>query len=87
MTTYSDYLIEIGFHCLELRIADDIDMDDRFEALCLDTGETLMINGWMIDSEELLQGSGNQYLPLPGSWCGSSEQMAEASAMGLTALD
>jgi hypothetical protein len=45
------YYIEIGYHCLEIETAAD-DLDQRFTAKCLDTGETLKINGWLIDHIE-----------------------------------
>ena len=49
MTT--QYYIEIGFHCLEVETV-ATDLDQKFTAKCLDTGETLTINGWLIDHIE-----------------------------------
>lgn len=44
--------IEIGTYSLNVEVADDVELDDRFPALCLDTGEQLQINGWLIESVE-----------------------------------
>lgn len=44
--------IELGPNSLRVEVADDVDLDDRFAATCLDTGERLAINGWLIDSVE-----------------------------------
>lgn len=35
---------------LEVQAAADADLDSRFAATCLDTGEGLMVNGWMASS-------------------------------------
>jgi hypothetical protein len=48
-------LIEMGWHSLEVAVADDVDLDDAFEATCLDTGELLRINGWLMASVEELE--------------------------------
>ncbi len=45
--------IHIGDYILDVMITEDTDIDDRFKALCNDTGGWLMINGWMIDACEL----------------------------------
>ena len=45
-------LVEMGCYSLDLIVAADVDLDSRFKALCNDTGETLWVNGWLIDSEE-----------------------------------
>ncbi|MBT0667015.1 hypothetical protein HT136_01365 [Novosphingobium profundi] len=45
-------LIDMGCYSLEVEVADDVDLDDRFPATDLHTGEQLMINGWLIDSAE-----------------------------------
>lgn len=47
-------IIDIGCSTLEVEVADDVDLDDRFRAKCLYTGETLAINGWLIDNVEEL---------------------------------
>ena len=47
-----DIDVELGFYSLRLRVAADVNLDDRFKALCLDTGETLWVNGWLIESHE-----------------------------------
>ena len=47
-------LIDIGCSTLEVEVADDVELDDRFEARCLFTGERLVINGWLIDNAEEL---------------------------------
>lgn len=47
-------LIEIGFDVLDVTVADDVDLDDRFAARCNDTGERLWINGWLIEGSEVV---------------------------------
>lgn len=44
--------IDLGPHSLHVEVAADVDFDGRFPAKCLDTGETLQINGWLIESIE-----------------------------------
>ena len=48
-----EYYIEIGGSALEVRTSAD-DLSQEFTATCLDTGEILRINGWLIDSIELI---------------------------------
>ena len=48
-----DYYIEIGGSALEVRTLAD-DLSQAFTATCLETGEILRINGWLIDSIELI---------------------------------
>jgi hypothetical protein len=45
-------LIEIGDCSLDVTYSADVDLDGTFTATCNDTGETLSINGWLIDSIE-----------------------------------
>lgn len=48
------YRISDGSTDLEVDIADGTDFDSRFEAWDVDTGERLMVNGWLIlDIEEV----------------------------------
>ena len=35
-------------------VADDDDMDCCFVAVCMDTGEVIQINGWLVDRQEPL---------------------------------
>ena len=44
--------IDIGGPSLELDVADDAELDDRFQGTCRITGEALAVNGWLIDSIE-----------------------------------
>lgn len=46
------YFIEMGFYSLDVTVSPDADLDGTFTARCNDTGETLRINGWLIDSIE-----------------------------------
>ena len=48
------YLIEIGGCSLDVTVADpdSTDFDGTFTAVCNDTGETLRINGWLMDDIE-----------------------------------
>jgi hypothetical protein len=48
------WLIDIGPHCLEVETDTVPDFDSQFTARCLNTGETLTIYGWLIDSHEPL---------------------------------
>ena len=35
------------FHNLDLMVRPDADLDGSFTAVCLDTGHTLRVNGWL----------------------------------------
>jgi len=48
-------IIDMGCHTLEVEVEADVDLDSRFKARCLDTGEMLWINGWLIDEVERLE--------------------------------
>lgn len=48
-----DVLADGGPYTLELRIPVDADLDGTFMAVCLETGETLSINGWLFTFEDL----------------------------------
>ena len=52
--TMTHYYISYGYTDLEVAVKPGTDLDGTFEATCLDTGEALNINGWMIDHIELL---------------------------------
>jgi len=47
----NQYYIELGYHCLEIE-TDANDLGQKFKATCLNTGETIIINGWLIDHSE-----------------------------------
>lgn len=44
------YRIEMGCYSLHIECDADADFDGRFKAKCLDTGDMLWINGWLIES-------------------------------------
>lgn len=47
------YLIEMGPYSLDVTTdASPNEMDGTFRAVCNDTGETLSINGWLIEDLE-----------------------------------
>jgi hypothetical protein len=46
------YIIESGGYSLDVSVPSGTDMDGEFNALCNDTGETLLIRGWMIEELE-----------------------------------
>lgn len=48
------WLIETGPHTLEVETETVPDWDGAFTARCLDTGEMLQINGWLITTHEPL---------------------------------
>jgi hypothetical protein len=41
-----------GCYDLELLVKPDADLDSRFSAFDLDTGEMLTVNGWLFSTEE-----------------------------------
>lgn len=43
-------LIEIGGSKLDVSYPANTDLDTRFQAICNETGDTLSINGWLIES-------------------------------------
>lgn len=46
--------IECGCEALHVKYSADADIGGAFKAVCQDTGETLLINGWMIESIEVI---------------------------------
>lgn len=42
------YYMTDGQADLDVLVADDTDLDGEFEAHCLDTGDTLIVRGWMM---------------------------------------
>lgn len=49
-------LLNLGPYSLDVTVAADADLDGQFEATCNDTGDRLLINGWMIDDIEQVKG-------------------------------
>lgn len=43
-----DIWIDNGRLYLEVRVAADVDLDTRFPAICLATGDSIFIHGWLI---------------------------------------
>lgn len=43
-------LVEIGCYSLNLTVEPGADLDSAFRAICNDTGEILIVNGWLADS-------------------------------------
>ena len=43
-----DIWIDNGRLYLEVRVAADVDLDTRFPAICLATGDSIYIHGWQI---------------------------------------
>lgn len=43
-----DIWIDNGRMYLEVRVAADVDLDTRFPAICLATGDSIFIHGWQI---------------------------------------
>jgi hypothetical protein len=48
------YFISDSTNDLDVLVADDADMDGAFDALCLETGEVLRINGWQATAIEAI---------------------------------
>jgi hypothetical protein len=49
------YFISNGMYDLDVLVADDADLDGTFEAICIDTGDTLRINGWQANVIERVE--------------------------------
>ena len=50
------YYMSDGIADLDVMVADDADLDGTFDAVCVDTGERLRVNGWLIsDIEEITE--------------------------------
>lgn len=47
-------VIDSGDYTLDVTFSADADLDGRFRATCNDTGDTLMINGWLIENVEFV---------------------------------
>ncbi|QNQ09263.1 hypothetical protein [Sphingomonas alpina] len=43
------YYMSDGVQDLDVLVDDDADLDGEFAAICLDTGQTLKVKGWLID--------------------------------------
>lgn len=43
------YYMSNGVYDLDVLVDDDADLDGSFDAVCVETGETLRINGWLIE--------------------------------------
>jgi len=52
MVKGQQYYVEIGGDSLHLSIAKCEDIDGRFRAYCHDSGEYVIVSGWLIDSIE-----------------------------------
>lgn len=50
MTTTRRLLLTYPFGELDVTVPADTDLDGPFKALCNDTGETIRVNGWLIES-------------------------------------
>ena len=48
------YLISDVLHDLDVLVADDADMDGTFDAICIETGDMLRINGWQATAVEAI---------------------------------
>ncbi len=46
------YLISSGLYDLDVLVPEDADLDGTFDAIDVESGDTLRINGWMIESIE-----------------------------------
>ena len=54
--SYSTKLfVEIGGSCLNLLVSPEIDIDDTFEAWCLDECEVISVEGWLADHIEVVE--------------------------------
>mgnify|MGYP000185025668 CR=1 FL=1 len=49
-------IIEMGPYTLDVTFDASADLDGAFKAVCNDTGETLSINGWLIESIDYTDG-------------------------------
>jgi hypothetical protein len=53
---WDNYIIEIGAHVIDAKIAPGVDIDGEFLAFCNDHNEYIKVNGWLIDSIEKIGG-------------------------------
>jgi len=49
------WLIELGPHTLEVETEGVPDFDQQFRGRCMQTGEVLLINGWLISDVEPME--------------------------------
>ncbi len=47
------YLLEAGFDEFEIEVEAGTDLDDRFTAWIVDTGEKIKVNGWLCTMERI----------------------------------
>lgn len=52
---WTEALIEMGAHSLHVSHAPDAETDGAFAAFCHDGQEMIQINGWMIESYEVVR--------------------------------
>ena len=55
-SNWDNYIIEIGAHVIDAKIAPGVDIDGEFLAFCNDHNEYIKVNGWLIDSIEKIGG-------------------------------
>jgi hypothetical protein len=48
------YWMTDGISDLDVTVAADADLDGEFTAICNDTGERLLVRGWLIEEMEVL---------------------------------
>ena len=51
---WTEAVIETGFHSLHVSYSPDAEIDDAFMAFCHDDQEMIRVNGWLIESLELI---------------------------------
>jgi len=52
---WTEALIEMGTYSLHVSYPPETDLDDCFRAFCHDEQEMIRINGWLIESHELVE--------------------------------
>lgn len=69
--------LESDMYDFEVEVDDDVDLDGTFDALCVETGERLRINGWMFIATDITDSDLNGWTP---AW----EMRNEQRALGAT---
>lgn len=54
-------ILDMGPYTLEVDVEDDVELDEAFMALDVNTGEYLCVHGWMIDGIEEIDDSDLAY--------------------------
>lgn len=71
-------LLESSEYDFEVEVEDGVDLDGTFDAICVETGEHLRINGWLFIATDITDSDLNGWTP---AW----EMRQEQRALGAVA--